>query len=105
MPLFDTSVVIDARDTDSPFHEWAKLQIAKAVASDGAAVNTVIISEASVRVEKREHFARHLENIGLTLLPLPVAAPCLPRVLMPSILTGSKPKENPRNQRFHWATS
>jgi predicted nucleic acid-binding protein len=34
----------------------------------------VIISEASVRVEKREHFARHLENIGLMLLPLPVAA-------------------------------
>lgn len=27
-----------------------------------------------MRVEKREHFARHLENIGLTLLPLPVAA-------------------------------
>ena len=40
MTLFDTSVVIDARDTDSPFHEWAKQQIAKAVASDGAAVNT-----------------------------------------------------------------
>ena len=73
MTLFDTSVVIDARDTDSPFHEWPKQQIAKAVASDGAAVNTVIISEARGRVEKREHFARHLENIGLTLLPLPVA--------------------------------
>jgi predicted nucleic acid-binding protein len=74
MTLFDTSIVIDARDPDSPFHEWAKQQIARAVAADGAAVNTVIISEASVRVEKREHFARHLENIGLTLLPLPVAA-------------------------------
>jgi hypothetical protein len=85
--------------------EWAKLQIAKAVASDGTAVNTVIISEASVRVEKREHFARHLENIGLMLLPLPVAPPCLPRVLMPGILTGSKPKENPRSRRFPWTIS
>ncbi len=74
MTLFDTSVVIDARDPNSPFHEWAKQQIAKAVAADGAAVNTVVISEASVRVEKREHFARHLEEIGLTLLPLPVVA-------------------------------
>jgi len=74
MTLFDTSAVIDARDLTSPFHEWAKQQIARAVAADGAAVNTVIISEASVRVEQREHFARHLENIGLTLLPLPVAA-------------------------------
>jgi len=51
MTLFDTSVVIDARDMDSPFHEWAKLQIAQAVAGDGAAVNTVIISEAGVRIE------------------------------------------------------
>ena len=74
MILFDTSVIIDARDPDSHFHDWAKQQIARAVATDGAAVNTVIVSEASVRVEKREHFARHLENIGLTLLPLPVAA-------------------------------
>ena len=74
MTLFDTSVIIDARDPDSLFHEWAKQQIARAVAGDGAAVNTVIISEASVRVEQREHFARHLENIGLTLLPLPVSA-------------------------------
>lgn len=74
MTLIDTSVIIDARNPDSPFHEWAKLQIANAVADDGAAVNTVIISEASVRVEKREHFARHLENIGLILMPLPVAA-------------------------------
>jgi predicted nucleic acid-binding protein len=74
MTLFDTSVIIDARDPDSPFHEWAKQQIARAVAGDGAAVNTVIISEASVRVVQREQFPRHLENIGLTLLPLPVAA-------------------------------
>lgn len=74
MTLFDTSVVIDARDSASPFHDWAKHQIADAVATDGAAVNPVIISEASVRVEKREHFTRHLESIGLTLLPLPVAA-------------------------------
>ena len=42
MTLFDTSVVIDARDTDSPFHEWAKPQIARAVAADGAAVNRLI---------------------------------------------------------------
>ena len=74
MTLFDTSVVIDARDPDSPFHEWAKQQIARAVAGAGAAVNTVVIAEASVRVEQREHFARHLGNIGLTVLPLPVSA-------------------------------
>lgn len=74
MTLFDTSVIIDARDPNSPFHRWAKQQIARTVAGDGAAVNSVIIAEASVRVEQRELFTRHLENIGFTLLPLPVSA-------------------------------
>ena len=39
MILFDTSVIIDARDPDSPWHSWAKEQIADAVAGDGAGVN------------------------------------------------------------------
>ena len=33
-----------------------------------------MIAEACVRVEKPEHFLRHLEDIGLTLLPFPVTA-------------------------------
>ena len=74
MILFDTSVIIDARDQESEFHQWARVQIAEAVATEGAAVNSIVIAEASVRVDKPEHFLRHLENIGLTLLPLPVSA-------------------------------
>lgn len=35
MILFDSSVVIDARDSDSPFHDWAKRQIAAAVQEGG----------------------------------------------------------------------
>ena len=31
MILFDTSVIIDARDSKSPFHGWAKQQISKCV--------------------------------------------------------------------------
>jgi len=72
--LFDTSVIIDARDAESDLHEWAKKQIANAVAKDGAAINSIVIAEAGIKVEKREHFIRHLENIGLTLLPWPVSA-------------------------------
>ena len=73
MILFDTSVIIDARDPQSEFHEWARQQIAGAV-SEGAVINTVALAEASVRVADREHFARHLEEIGFILLPLPVSA-------------------------------
>ncbi len=49
MLLFDTSVLIDARDAASPWHQWAKEQIAQAVASEGACTNTAVVSEASVR--------------------------------------------------------
>ena len=77
MTLFDTSVVIDARDTDSPWHDWARQQIADANDDDAAAVNTVVVTEAAVRVIDREHFPSQLEKMGLKLLPLPisVAAP------------------------------
>jgi predicted nucleic acid-binding protein len=75
--LFDTSVVIDARDDDSPWHGWARQQIADANDDDAAAVNTVVVAEAAVRVVDREKFPSHLEKMGMKLLPLPisVAAP------------------------------
>ena len=74
MILFDTSVIIDARDPDSPWHNWAKDRIADAVAGEGAAANVVVISEASVRARVREEVPLLLEQIGMTLLPLPVSA-------------------------------
>lgn len=74
MTLFDTSAVIDARMADSPWHDWAKEQIADANDADGAAVNTIVIAEAAVRVLDREHFVSQLEKIGLKLLPLPISA-------------------------------
>ena len=74
MTLFDTSVVIDARDTDSPWHEWAKEQIADASAGGGAIVNTVVIAEAAGGFEQRDEVPRLLERMGLSLTPLPVSA-------------------------------
>ena len=74
MILFDTSVLIDARDTQSPWHEWAKERIAEAVASEGAAANTVVISEASVRASDPEKVPALLEQMGIILIPLPVSA-------------------------------
>ena|SRR5882724_9397534 len=74
MTLFDTSVLIDARDADSPWHEWAKREIADANDEDSAAVNTIVIAEAAVRVKEREHFVTNLAKTGLKLLPLPISA-------------------------------
>jgi len=72
--LFDTSVVIDARDSGSRFHIWAKEQIAEAVAGEGAAVDSVVLAEASVRAKAPEDVPTLLERFGMTLLPLPISA-------------------------------
>jgi predicted nucleic acid-binding protein len=76
MILFDSSVVIDARDSGSPFHDWAKRQIAAAVqeGGEGGAVDTIVVSEASVRAENRDAVPALLEGLGLRLVPLPISA-------------------------------
>jgi len=74
MTLFDSSVLIDARDKDSPWHDWAKAQIKGFGSTDGAAVNVVALAEVSVSVEKPEAVAELLRGWGLELLPLPVSA-------------------------------
>jgi predicted nucleic acid-binding protein len=71
---FDTSVVLDARDPDSPFHAWARDRIAEAVAGEGAAVNTIVISESSVRSKTPEAVPGIIEAMGFGLLPLPISA-------------------------------
>ena len=74
MTLFDTSVLIDARDAGSPWHEWAKWEIADANAADGAAVNTIVIAESAGGFEQRDEIPELLERLGLLLSPLPVSA-------------------------------
>lgn len=74
MILLDTSVLIDARDSLSPWHSWAKDVVATADAGEGACVNTVVLSEASVRAAQPEQIARHLLELGILLLPLPISA-------------------------------
>jgi len=75
--LVDTSVILDARDLDSPWHQWAIEQIAAAVSSEGAAVNPVILAEASVKAIDRAAVVSSLQSGSLQLLDLPpsVAAP------------------------------
>ena len=72
--LLDTSVLIDARDATSPWHQWAKDQIAEAVAGEGACANTVAVSETSVRATEPDNVPRLLERMGITLVPLPISA-------------------------------
>jgi predicted nucleic acid-binding protein len=72
--LLDTSVIIDAFDAKSPWHSWAREQIANAVSGDGAVVNTVVLSEAAVRAENPDRVRLLLQQFGVELLPLPISA-------------------------------
>lgn len=74
MTLFDTSVIVDARTADSPWHGWAIERIADANDADGAAINTIVVAEAGVRAKDREQLPSHLERMGFILLPLPISA-------------------------------
>lgn len=77
MILVDTSVILDARDASSPWQDWAIQQIANSVSTEGAAINPVILAEASVKAADRASVAAALQSWGLQLLDLPhsVAAP------------------------------
>ncbi len=74
MILFDTSVIIDARDGHSPWQQWAETQIAQAVSSEGAAVNTIVLAEASVRALLPDTVPAALLAMGMDILDLPAAA-------------------------------
>ena len=72
MILFNTSVLIDARDPDSPFHEWAKQQIAEAVVNDEAGTNTVAVADAAVRAKDRQAVpTTELRSAPKVTLPVP----------------------------------
>jgi hypothetical protein len=86
--LFDTSVIIDARDPDSPWHNWAKDRIADAVAGEGAAGNAVVLSEAAVQAKNPEIVRASLEHYGMVMVPLPISASLPAAKLSRSILNG-----------------
>jgi predicted nucleic acid-binding protein len=70
----DANVLIDARDLHSPFHGWAKTLIAEHVSGDGAAVDTVALSEALGHVTDRAAAVRQIQDWGIELVPLIPAA-------------------------------
>jgi predicted nucleic acid-binding protein len=75
MTLLDTMVVVYARTPDSPFHQWAKEQIAGAVAGSGAAINAVTLAElcAEDGVDSPS-LLQNITDIGVHVLDVPASA-------------------------------
>lgn len=76
MILLDTNVLIYAFDTGSPLNPWARDTLRSAVLGEGAAINTVILTELLVGDKSPDTVLARLETLGLHLLDLPlVTAP------------------------------
>lgn len=73
MILLDTNVVIDARDSAQPDHDWAVAQVESAIMSEGAGINTVTLTELCAGSPKPEEVALEIKKLGLEIFDLPAA--------------------------------
>jgi len=73
MILFDTNVVIDAKDLSSPSHTWSIRLIQEAVAGEGGAINAVTLAELCAGSPNPEDIEPEIRKLGLEIFDLPTA--------------------------------
>lgn len=71
MILFDTNVLIDARNDSEVNHAWAARQIEEAVAGEGAGINAVTLTELCAGSPKPEDIEPEIRKLGLEIFDLP----------------------------------
>ncbi len=74
MMLLDTNVLIYASDDASPHKDWARLAIAGAASSEGAAINGVCLAEICVGEQQPGMAADRIRSWGVEILDVPAAA-------------------------------
>ena len=74
MMLLDTNVPIYAFDTSSIHHDWARNVIADAVATEGAAVNAIVLAEICVGATDPSTAVDRIRRWGVRMFDLPSAA-------------------------------
>lgn len=74
MILFDTSVIIDARDASEAHHAWAARQIEEAVAGEGGGLNAVTLAELCAGSPKPGDIEPEIRKLGLEIFDLPAVA-------------------------------
>jgi predicted nucleic acid-binding protein len=73
MILFDTNVVIDAKDSSSASHAWSVRLIQEAVAGEGGGVNAVTLAELCAGSPNPADVGPEIRKLGLETLDLPAA--------------------------------
>jgi len=74
MILFDTNVVIDARDSSSANHGWAVRLIEETVVGEGGGINAVTLAELCAGSPKPTDIEPEIRKLGLDVFNLPAAA-------------------------------
>lgn len=74
MTLFDTNVVIDARDNSSGFGARSAALVAEAVLSGGAAINAIVFAELCVGQTEPAGVETELRAAGFNIIDVPAAA-------------------------------
>lgn len=72
--LLDTNVVIYAFDPESPFFDWARNCMAKAVSGEGAFLNAISLAEICVGDESPATVAERIRSWGVGIVDVPAAA-------------------------------
>jgi predicted nucleic acid-binding protein len=73
MTLFDTNVIIDARDASSANHAEAVREIEAAVSGEGGGINAVTLAELCAGSPKPEDIEPEIRKLGLEIFDLPSA--------------------------------
>lgn len=73
MILLDTNVPIYASEPGSPFCDWSRRTVSKAVAGGGAAINAVILAELCVGATDPSSVADRIRSWGVAILDVPSA--------------------------------
>ena len=73
MILFDTNVVIDAKDSASASHAWSVRLMQEAVAGEGGGVNAVTLAELCAGSPNPKEVEPEIRKLGLEIFDLPAA--------------------------------
>ncbi|HKW31067.1 MAG TPA: PIN domain-containing protein [Verrucomicrobiae bacterium] len=74
MILFDTNVVIDARDASQANHMWAVRLLEEAVAGEGGGINAATLAELCAGSPKPADIEPGIRKLGLEIFDVPAAA-------------------------------
>ena len=74
MTLLDTNILLFASESGSRYQDWARETIARAISTEGAAINAVCLAEICVGETEPTTAADRIRSWGVQILDVPAAS-------------------------------